>query len=314
MTMMKILKVLLLIIAAVSLLPYLIPLPKPDGAQIKIYENSRYASIDGTSLHFRVWEPSRPIGKILMVHGLAGSTFSFRNNVQPLVDAGYRVVAVDLPGFGYSSRARKIDHSQENRAKLLWGLLDQLDAEHADNGKWHLLGHSMGAGTITAMTLSRETRVASMTYVDGAVLPGNSRNAAAFIYPPARRWFQVIGRYVLLDDKRIRQFLGSAYGRSVSDDELIGYLAPLKRPGTEGTFVDMLMTSTDLELDQIRKILVPVTGIWGEKDTWVPVSSAYELENLISGFQLHLVADAWHCPMETKPDEFNEILLGALRR
>ncbi len=309
----KILKILLVLIVVVSVIPYLIPLPKPDGKQNKVFDNSRYLTVSGTSLHFRVWEPIRPIGKILLVHGLAGSTFSFRKNVQPLVDAGYRVVAVDLPGFGYSDRSRKMNHSQETRAKLLWDLLDQIDLEHADNEKWLLLGHSMGAGTITAMTLAREANVTSMIYVDGAVLPGGSRNALAFAYPPVQRWFQVIGRYVLLNETRIRQFLGSAYGRAVSDEELAGYLAPLKQPGTEGTFVDMIMTSSEIDRAQLDKIRVPVIGIWGENDTWVPVGNARELDKLIPGFQLHIIPDAWHCPMETKAEAFNEILLDAFR-
>jgi pimeloyl-ACP methyl ester carboxylesterase len=309
---MKIMKILLMVIVVVSLLPYLIPLPKPDGLQNRIFDNSRYATVDGTNLHYRVWEPSRPIGKILLVHGLAGSTFSFGKNVQPLLDAGYRVVAVDLPGFGYSSRARKLNHSQETRADLLWDLLDLIDDEYADNGKWHLLGHSMGAGTVTAMTLMDENRVDSLIYVDGAVLPGDSRNADALAYPPVQRWFEVIGRYVLLTESRIRQLLGSAYGGPVTDEDLVGYLAPLKQPGTEGTFVDMVMTSTEIDQNQLGKINVPVTGIWGANDTWVPVGNAHELEKLMQGFKLHIVADAWHCPMETKPEAFNEILLGAL--
>lgn len=302
----------MIVIIVISLLPYLIPLPKPDGVQNRIFDNSRYATVDGTSLHYRVWESSRPIGKILLVHGLAGSTFSFRMNIQPLVDAGYRVVAVDLPGFGYSSRARKMNHSQETRADLLWDLLDKLDVEYADNGKWHLLGHSMGAGTVTAMTFEQEARVESLIYVDGAVVPGSGRNIAALAYPPVQRWFQVVGRYVLLTESRIRQLLGSAYGSPATDEDLIGYLAPLKQPGTEGTFVDMVMTSSEIDQDQLGKIKVPVTGIWGANDTWVPVGNAHELEKLMQGFKLHIVADAWHCPMETKPEAFNEILLGAL--
>ncbi len=144
------------------------------------------------------------------------------------------------------------------------------------------------------------------------MLPDKRGNTAAYSYPPVQRWFQVIGRYVLLNEERIRQLLGSAYGIPVTDEELIGYLAPLKQPGTEGTFVDMVMTSTDIDPKRLKEIQVPVTGIWGANDTWVPVSQAHELESLLKGFQLHMVADAWHCPMETKPEAFNEILLGAL--
>lgn len=313
----RILKVLLVLVICVSVLPYLIPIPKPDGSQVKPFENSSYTSIEDVSLHYRVWEPTvlpeNPVmKKILLVHGLAGSTFSFRQNIDALLQEGYLVVAVDLPGFGYSDRTRGISHSQENRAQLIWKFLSKIDQEYKNEGKWNLLGHSMGAGTITAMALSEQNRVAKLIYVDGAVLPDKTRNSLLLSYPPVQRWFQVLGRYVLLKEDRMGKLLESAYGRPVTAEEVKGYLDPLKRPGSEGAFIDMIMSSTQIDESRLKEISVPVIGIWGEKDTWVSVQNGYKLEKMMPNFKLYVIDGAGHCSMETHWQEFDKILVDGL--
>lgn len=42
---------------------------------------------------------------ILLVHGFGASAYHWRSNIPALVEAGYRVFAVDLLGFGWSSKA-----------------------------------------------------------------------------------------------------------------------------------------------------------------------------------------------------------------
>lgn len=308
----KIWKILLILLLLFIVTPYLVPLPKAAVPAGKPFDNSRFEIFDGFSLHYRVWTPKKIRGKILLVHGLAGSTFSFRYNFGPLVNAGYLVVAADLPGFGYSDRRRGFNHAQENRAKLLWQLLDRMDAQYPNPLKWTLVGHSMGAGAVTAMALADKERPDLLVYVDGAVLPNGRERANLLGLPPLSRWFEVVGRYGLLSEKQIRGFLESAYGRPVSGEELSGYLEPLKLPGTESAFVDMINTTTQLEADRLRDTDIPAFGIWGAGDTWVPVDQAYKLKGLIPGFELKIIQNAGHCPMETHPEEFNQILLDRL--
>lgn len=63
-----------------------------------IFENSYFMQIDGVQLHYRTWQPpeSNHCGNILFIHGLSGSTFSWRYVVDSLIEKGYSVVAVDL--------------------------------------------------------------------------------------------------------------------------------------------------------------------------------------------------------------------------
>ncbi len=319
--------ILLLILILLSVIPFLIPVTHPSEPLPLPFANSRYDTINGVRLHYRTWTPVEPSykGKTLLVHGLGGSTFSWRKNIETLTAQGYLVVAVDLPGFGYSDRKKGINASQENRSVLLWGLIDIIEKDLSANNAlrtasgqieekntWNLVGHSMGGGTVTAMVLHRPEQTRSLVYVDGAVLSSGSPTAFLFYYPPIARWAEVLGRLWLLKENKIVQFLKAAYGSDPTPEDTKGYLDPLLQDGTEGTLVDMIKTSTRIKEERLKEIKTPVFGIWGEKDTWVPVAEADKLKIILKDMDFRVISDAWHCPMETHAPLFNQFLLEAL--
>ena len=164
--------ILVVLLLAAFVLPYLVPLSAPaDTAEGLPFVNSAFFEAGGTPIHYRLAVPEgpAPLGKLLLVHGLAGSTFSFEALTPLLVQAGVVVVSVDLPGFGYSSRDLDYDHSQRNRAHTLWQLLSQVDQGFAPDlaaQPWHLAGHSMGGGTAYAMALQQPDRARSLVLMD----------------------------------------------------------------------------------------------------------------------------------------------------
>ncbi len=82
--------------------PCLVPVTEPVAVLSLPFTGSRFEAVDGITLHYSVWKPAekKTKGKVLLVHGLGGSTFSWRNNVAALTEEGYFVMAVDLPGIG----------------------------------------------------------------------------------------------------------------------------------------------------------------------------------------------------------------------
>ena len=311
------LAVLLSVLILVSVTPYLVPVTSAKSIGGTPFENSSYFETQGVSIHYRIWQPTQRAyrGKVLLIHGLGGSTFSWRGNTQALVEAGYLVLAVDLPGFGYSDRSRGMDHSQENRSLLLWRLLDRLDETMQaarKNDRWNLVGHSMGAGTATQMALTKPERAASVALVDGAVLTGGRSLGVLGEYPPLQRWIEVLGRRVFFTREQFSKFLSSAYGSSPSEADIDGYLDPLLLDGTEGTLVDLIRTATVMEEAQLNELSVPVYAIWGEEDTWVPLEEAYRLQTILPSMQIMVIPGAGHCPMETHSADFNQYLAQAL--
>jgi 2-hydroxy-6-oxonona-2,4-dienedioate hydrolase len=315
----KILGIVVLVLLVCScLLPYAIPLSHPsDTALLQPYSNSAYLTIGDVTLHYRLFKPTteKLQGKILLVHGLGGSTYSYEKTAPVLAEAGYLVVAVDLPIFGYSERIADFDHSQVNRSRLLWDFLDVLDIrlslDWARLG-WHLAGHSMGGGTVAAMAANRQERTASLILIDGALFETSKSAGLVTFFPPVVRWLQIVLEKSILREKNIRSFLASAYGTQPTDADVAGYLDALSVPGTALAVRSFLKTSRNVPVEELRGLSMPALAIWGSDDTWVPFSDTQKIEAFIPQLEIRPIKGAGHIPMETHPAEFNRILLEFL--
>jgi len=321
-TMKKTMKIIGLALAAIlvtsCLLPYAIPLSEAqDLSKLTPFDNSAYISIQNITLHYRLFLPETqaPRGKILFVHGLGGSTYSYEKTAPDLAREGFLVVAIDLPLFGYSERLGDFDHSQRNRGYLLWEFLEFIDTriEPARHVKgWHLAGHSMGGGTVAAMASMYEQKTESLILIDGALFE-NSRNSGLItFFPPVVRWLQIFLERSIIKEKNIRSFLESAYGKEPTEADVAGYYSPLSQPGTARAVKAFLKTSRNVPIEELKGMSIPVLAIWGEEDTWVPVSDIERIQVIFPQMVVKIIPGAGHVPMETHPEEFTKILLEFL--
>ena len=115
-----------------------------------------------------------------------------------------------------------------------------------------------------------------------------------------------------MQEKQIAAFLASAYGRAATADEVAGYLSPLKLPGTNSTMLDLVSTAANIPVEDLNLIGVPIRGIWGSQDSWVPVEEAKKIQQLVPRMEYSLIDGANHCPMETDAEAFNKQLLKYL--
>lgn len=302
--------ILLILLILFSVLPYLLaPRELSLNRHDLAHDNSEFMVVDGVELHFRRWDLESSAGNVLLVHGLGGSTFSWRYTAQDLSENGFRVVAVDLPGFGLSERRQGFDHSPQARAEILWSLADEL----YPGERWHLVGHSMGGAVITAMALQDLERVVSMVPVAGAIIDAGPRRPTwVFRYPPLRRWLRVIGSRYLTEDN-VEQLLSGAYGREPSPAEVEGYYLPLNVAGSDLVLADLAGARFRPPPDLLAGLRLPVLCIWGERDSWVPLENGEALVRLLPRAELVIIAGEGHCPMETAPQLFSGELLAFLQ-
>jgi len=274
----------------------------------KPFPNSEFKIIENIKLHYRIFQKnnSKSKAKIMLIHGMGGSTFCWRNNTDVLSKAGYQVVAVDLPGFGYSSRQVGLVHSSENRAIWLMNLLDFLDKEVFKNDKpWFLVGHSMGAKPITKMALNNSERFKGLIYIGGAVYNSPPQVAGEMI----GRWpFRPLAKYILktfvLKRDRIKKLLTSAYGKELSKEEIDAYLAPMQLEGTTEVWLDLVKSSSPA-LENISKIKLSTLLIWGEDDSWVPLEEGKKLKNELINSELKIIEESHHMTMVTDYEKVN---------
>lgn len=116
----------------------------PPRRESKIREHSKlsYSLINDKKIALRVWESEttdKDASTILLSHGWAGRTSQFLDFIEPLLEAGYRVVGADIPGHGDSSgkHTNMLESTQ---------VLSTIAKEFGPLAA--IIGHSFGTGTI----------------------------------------------------------------------------------------------------------------------------------------------------------------------
>src|ERR1043166_1997500 len=68
-------------------------------------DKSRFVHVDGVRLHYQEFgDAAAP--PVILLHGYTASVYAWRSSAPLIADAGFRVIAVDLVGFGYSAKPR----------------------------------------------------------------------------------------------------------------------------------------------------------------------------------------------------------------
>jgi len=84
-------------------------------------DHSRFVDVDGIRVHYQeAGEPNAPA--LVLIHGFASSTLVWSKVFLPLAEAGFRVIAVDMLGFGYSGKPRNGEYTIAGQAKLVIGV------------------------------------------------------------------------------------------------------------------------------------------------------------------------------------------------
>ena len=297
----------------VCVVPYLIPLGEtqaeisPDNL---IGEHGRFLDIDGVSIYMEEQNPESAQATIVLIHGLGGSTFSWRHNAPFFASQGYRVVSLDMKGFGLSYKDFASDYSHPEQAGLLAQVLARLGIDRA-----YFVGHSMGTSVMLHFAHLYPEKVLGLISVDGAVSlhEGASYPFALLNFGPFRRIGEVfLTRYATKE--RIGQILRSTYYRQdiVTAEVIDGYY---NRLVISRWAQSLLAMTRDMSKNTITFALegleFPTLILWGEHNTWVARTNIDQWKDEIPMAQFHAVPEAGHLLMEE--DLFNNMMLAFLQ-
>ena len=214
--------------------------------------------ISGKSIYFESFGKGKPI---LFVHGWGGTSESLKKLAQ-LLSKSYQSVIIDLPGFG------KSDNPDPS-----WGIEKYADVLLEFIKKQNLatvifFGHSFGG------TLGLHLTATHPEVVEKLILC-----APSYKREGKRSPFSTIGRFL---PNSLKQPL---YRLFFPKSELFKY------PHLEPNFRNLISHDLSQEASQIKtKTLI----IWGDKDSYVPVSNAYSLQKLIPDSRLEVVEGIGH--------------------
>jgi len=302
---------LLVLMVVLLVVPYAVPLGKSSNKveiDSLVNENSQFLDIEGMSIYIEDHNPQSTRETMVFIHGLGGSSFSWRHNVSFFVSQGYRAVTLDMKGFGLSHKDFKSDHSHPAQAAIIFEIFERLSIDHA-----YLIGHSMGTSVMFHFADMFPEKTLGMVSVAGALNFDDSSFSMATLlgFGPFNRAGMVFLTHYE-NRERIRGILESAYyeRQTVSDDVFDGYYYRLTH---DEWYASLLAMTRDIRHNNISFKLedmdFPTLIIWGEHDSWVTRDDIKAWKDKMPVSQFFLIHNAAHMPMEERPELFNKAVL-----
>lgn len=269
---------------------------------------------------------------ILLIHGFGANLNHFRHQFPALVDAGYRVYAVDLLGFGASPKPGDVTYSMELYVRLVTDFIQTMGRKSSFRRKrqssWIVAGNSIG-GLISLGVAETLPKV-----VGGVILFNCSGGMTGFRYEDVPLWARPILYFfqkVLLGPRVGSSFFakfktrgnvesilrrqGVYRNQTNVDSELLEILlAPADDDGAETVFLKTFAGDPGPTPEEILpNVRCPVLAVWGGDDPWTPVDGGMHPGNKFhercDDFELHTIPNCGHCPHDEAPDAVNALIL-----
>jgi pimeloyl-ACP methyl ester carboxylesterase len=268
-------------------------------------EHSRFAEVDGVRVHLQeVGESDAP--PIVLIHGFCSSTLVWSKVLLELAQTGFKVIAPDLLGYGYSDKPRHLEYTINSQARMVVGLLDQLHIDRAV-----VVGSSYGGAVAATIALNHADRVEKL------ILVGAVTNNAPTKYLLMRLFGSpIIGDLVsplLLGSRRLlRMRMKRVYDRhawELDERRVDARHIPLRAASTHRA---VIRTVRRWDADRIQReahlITQPTLLLWGENDPETPLHYGRLLQEEITDSRLIVFRDCGHLPHEEFPEAFTEVV------
>ncbi len=250
----------------------------------------RTASIPGFTLPYLEGGRGEPL---LLVHGFGGDKDNF-TRIAPFLTHRFRVIAVDLPGFGAASRDDTASYDIASQVERLYRFAAQLGLT-----RFHLGGNSMGGFIAARYAASYPREVRSLWLLDAAGCEGAFDTAAL-------RSYEQDGKTVLLVRTRAEfdVLLATAMHRPPwlprALRQALALRAIADRPLHERILREIGAGSPSLDA-VYPSIEAPTLIVWGREDRILNPAVAARMQALIPASQCVLLDGIGHMPMVECP-------------
>ncbi|MFN2515514.1 MAG: alpha/beta fold hydrolase [Pyrinomonadaceae bacterium] len=266
---------------------------------------SRFTEVDGARVHYQEAGRSDAPAMIL-IHGFAASNHVWSNVFLELADAGFRAIAPDLLGYGYSAKPRDLDYTIVRQAQMLLNLLDQLGIDRAI-----LVGSSYGGAIAATIALDRPTLVAKLILI-GAVTNNKPTRYLLMRLFGSPIIGDILSPLVVGSRRLLRLRMKRVYDRhawELDERRVDARHLPLR---TAGAHRAIIRTVRRWDADRVSReahlITAPTLLIWGDKDRDVPLQDGKHLHREIPNSRLVVFRECGHLPHEEYPQAFTKVV------
>lgn len=240
---------------------------------------------------------------LILIHGFPWSAQAWRR-LAPWLARTHTVYFFDMLGTGQSDKTADQSVPESVQSDLLEALITHWGLDHPQ-----VIGHDFGGLAALRGHFINGIPYARLHLIDAvAVMPSGS----PFYTHVARHEEAFAGLPDYAHEALFRAYIQNAAHYPLREDAIQTYLAPWT--GTEGkaAFYRQIAHADTNNIEQAQRRYGPtdfeIHLIWGEKDTFIPLSRGRELQQLVHARSLTTLPDAAHVVQEDAP----EALLGAL--
>lgn len=247
---------------------------------------------------------------LVLLHGSGAGVSAWANwfLALPELSDAFRVIAPDLPGFGYTERSSDTKYDMKLWVAHLLDFLDQMGIEKAN-----LVGNSFGGGLSLAFTLRHPERVRSL------VLMGTP--AGSF---PMTDGLKGPGGFELTREWVARMLKGFPYSPNVVTEAMIDErFAAMRRPDErraakrlfpkdEGAKKERIVRG--VPEDRLQRIQAPTLVLHGREDCMIPFDVGKRLFDNIPNSELVGFGHCGHWVQLEKPKQFHTVVRNFVSR
>jgi pimeloyl-ACP methyl ester carboxylesterase len=259
---------------------------------------------DGVRVFYRAaGDPTCPA--VLLLHGFPTSSFMFRELIPRLADH-YRVIAPDLPGFGFTEvpAERKYLYSFDGLASTIGAFTEALKID-----RYAIYVFDYGAPAGFRLAMAQPDRVTAIVSQNGNAYEEGLGDA----WGPIRKYWaeptaenrEVLRQNVLtLEGTRWQYTHGVSDPESVPPESYTLDTALLERPGNKEIQLDLFLDyASNVKLypafqDYFRKAKPPLLAIWGKNDPFFIPAGAEAYRKDLPNAQVQFL-DTGHFALET---------------
>lgn len=282
----------LLLVALAALAFWLYAPDKPRAALEAAYPG-QYRTVLGQRLRLRDSGP-RGAPALILLHGFGASLDTWEPWAQAL-SGQYRVVRIDLPGFGLTGPDSTGDYSDKRTLLLIAGLMDQIGLPRAT-----LIGNSLGGRFAWEFAAAYPQRTEKLVLIspDGFASPGFEYGKAPEV-PFVMNLMPWVGPRSLI---RANLAPAWAHPEALPDAVLERYRDMLLAPGVRRAILDRTrQTVLSDPAPRLRSISAPTLLLWGEQDAMIPLGNAQDYLRLMPHARLVRLPGMGHVPFEESP-------------
>ncbi len=269
-------------------------------------DHSHFVNVDGARVHYQEFgEASNP--PMILVHGYPASVYVWKSVAPMLANEGFRVIAIDLLGYGYSEKPAAFDYTIQSQARMISRFMNRMGI-----GRAVIVGSSYGGAVSLSLTLDYPEIVEKLVLVD-AVCNDDPKNHPILKLAAIPGLGESLTPF-LLDSKafirmRMRDSLAKVNHHLITDERIESVRRPLFAADGHHS---VLATSRNWHADRLEQdahlINQQTLIIWGEEDAVIPIKNGYKLHEDILHSRFVVLKDCGHVPQEEKSELFTELV------